>query len=461
MSDWLSLALSPFLPEYCDPENEFLNRISSVFHICIPTNLAFVSVTLGNLSILSWLFAQLPQIYKNYCLQSTSGLSIYFLIEWCLGDSTNLVGAFLTNQATWQQVVAFYYVCVDCVLVSQYIWYTHYKDWREEEIDGETLDGRQGGSDDGEIIEGISASDESSEDSPSSSEESDVKSTDKKHSANSPKGHFIASNSSSFTSLPSWKEKSPLQSFFALKGKATHRPTIIRPQRSSLSLLPTSQTLFVASLLCLALAQASPIHPQNTMYSKSNDNSNSETLGRIFSWMSTALYLGSRLPQIYKNYARKSTAGLSPSLFIAAFFGNFFYSSSILTNPQAWSDFPPHGGRGWVGGEGSKRVEWVKLAVPFWLGAAGVLALDGTVGVQFLIYGEGKDGPEGEEIGERRESRGRKRWRQMQGWMRGWVPSVSPSSGKDKGSEEERPLLERMEREGNGDRQVERQYGGV
>ena len=106
-------------------------------------------------------------------------------------------------------------------------------------------------------------------------------------------------------------------------------------------------------------------------------------------------------------------------------------------------------------------MEWVKLAVPFWLGAAGVLALDGTVGVQFLIYGEGKDGPEGEEIGERRESRGRKRWRQMQGWMRGWVPSVSPSSGKDKGSEEERPLLERMEREGNGDRQVERQYGGV
>ncbi|MCJ1354716.1 MAG: hypothetical protein MMC33_004705 [Icmadophila ericetorum] len=452
MSSWLSFALSPSLPEYCVPENEFLNRISSVFHICIPTNLAFISVALGNLSILSWLFAQLPQIYKNYCLQSTSGLSIYFLIEWCLGDSTNLVGAFLTNQATWQQVVAFYYVCVDCVLVSQYVWYTHWKDYPEKEIDGETLDGRRHEGYDGEVIEGISASEESSEDSASSSDDSDVKSVDQKHSAKPHKDQFNASNSTSFASLPPWKEKSPLQSLFTLKEKTpfTTRPTIIRPQRSSLSLLPTSQTLFVASVLCLALANASPLHqPQALQTAASHDKS--ETIGRILSWISTILYLGSRLPQIYKNYSRKSTAGLSPSLFIAAFFGNLFYSSSILTNPQAWYDFPPHGGGGWVGDGGSERWEWVKLAIPFWLGAAGVLALDGTVGAQFLIYGEGA--PDG-------EGRGRKRWRQVQGWMRGWVPSVSPSS-KDKARSEERPLLEDTERSRNGNTHVDRQYGGI
>jgi hypothetical protein len=33
------------------------------------------------------------------------------------------------------------------------------------------------------------------------------------------------------------------------------------------------------------------------------------------------LYLGSRPPQLYKNYQRKSTEGLSPLLFMAAFCG--------------------------------------------------------------------------------------------------------------------------------------------
>lgn len=124
--------VSSSLPPHCTPQHEFLNRISSDFHTCVPTFLAFSSTLLGGLSILSWLFAQLPQIFKNYKLQSTAGLSLYFLVEWCLGDATNLLGAILTRQAKWQVVVAGYYVCVDVILVSQYFWYTHYRPWRNE-----------------------------------------------------------------------------------------------------------------------------------------------------------------------------------------------------------------------------------------------------------------------------------------------------------------------------------------
>lgn len=153
--------------------------------------------------------------------------------------------------------------------------------------------------------------------------------------------------------------------------------------------------------------------------SEAASSTSAETAGRILSWLSTLLYLGSRLPQLLKNHARRSTAGLSPTLFIAAFFGNFFYSSSLLTNPCAWNDFPAYGGGGWVGDDGSGRLEWVGRAAPFWLGAAGVLALDAAVGVQFIMFGEEK------EIVVR--ERGRGRWRRVSGWMRGWVPSVSPS----------------------------------
>jgi hypothetical protein len=155
------------------------------------------------------------------------------------------------------------------------------------------------------------------------------------------------------------------------------------------------------------------------------------------SWVSTFLYLVSRFPQLYKNHKRRSTAGLSLSLFIAAFFGNLFYSTSMLTNPLAWGSYPPYGAHGWAPSTGSDRGKWVALAAPFWLGAAGVLALDGAVGVQFWIFGE-----EGVEKRVKvRDERGRSHWRKVSGWMRGWVPSPSPRRRVQ--VDDERPLLER------------------
>jgi len=174
------------------------------------------------------------------------------------------------------------------------------------------------------------------------------------------------------------------------------------------------------------LSTASPLQsPTETISASKHTQSNRELIGRLASWTSTLLYLGSRLPQLYKNHVRRSTTGLSPALFIAAFFGNLFYSSSIITNPLAWSSYPPHGLHGWVGPEGSDRKTWVALATPFWLGAAGVLALDAAMGVQFLVFGE-------REIVVRvgRDKRGRSKWRRVSGWMRGWIPNGSPERRK-------------------------------
>lgn len=146
--------------------------------------------------------------------------------------------------------------------------------------------------------------------------------------------------------------------------------------------------------------------------------------------MSTLLYLGSRPPQLVKNYRRKSTEGLSPLLFMAAFGGNFFYSLSVVTNPNAWSDFPPYGGGGWADDHGNDRLEWIGRALPFFLGAFGVLGLDGFMGVQFLMYGPRVDDYDDESVvggDDQDPKRGRSRWRRVRGWMRGWIPSASPS----------------------------------
>jgi len=415
------------LPKYCTPTSQYLVHISSVFHSCVPTSLAFISTTLGVFSIISWLFAQIPQIYKNYQLQSASGLSIYFLAEWLSGDLTNLIGALLTKQATWQIVVAGYYVTVDVVLVFQYFWYTHLKAGKEShvmEYDGES-ERRFGGS--REILDGVSPSD----DNDSSDRTLAGEGKDHTKPANIPvQPRSTQIRTPDASSSCSFKEKGIPES---------SNRTIKRPQGSP-TLTPWSQALLLVSILCVALTNASPVHP----YSKepSPPPSTSEFVGQIFSWCSTLLYLGSRLPQIYKNAVRRSTAVLSPTLFIAAFFGNLFYSTSILTNPLAWTSYPPYGLHGWVGAEGSDRQEWVELAAPFWLGAAGVLAMDAIVGVQFLMFKENM----ARSFVRVEDREGRSRWRMVSGWMRGWVPSPSPERRMEEvRNDEEGPLLERRE----------------
>ena len=56
--------------------------------------------------------------------------------------------------------------------------------------------------------------------------------------------------------------------------------------------------------------------------------------GFLLSWCSAVLYLCSRIPQIRKNYERKSTEGLSLTMFVSAMVGNGTYAASIfLQNP--------------------------------------------------------------------------------------------------------------------------------
>lgn len=75
-------------------------------------------------------------------------------------------------------------------------------------------------------------------------------------------------------------------------------------------------------------------------------------------------------------------------LFVAAFFGNLFYSLSLLTNPLAWSDFEPYGGGGIAGPNGSKKAEWWANTLPFFLGASGVLCQDALVYMQYVWWGD-------------------------------------------------------------------------
>ncbi|KAF2486310.1 PQ loop repeat-domain-containing protein [Neohortaea acidophila] len=368
----------PALPPHCSPTNDFFLHVSSILHVCIPTPLAFLSNALGIVSIFGWLFAQLPQIYKNWSVSSTSGLSFYFLLEWCLGDACNLLGAIFTHQASWQVAIGSYYVFVDLCLVGQWLWYEKLRHGNR------------------------------------------MRKVGKRKEPTTPRIIFRQ---------PTFHQTHHAEHEKNHSFTASTPTTIYRAGGSSFP-TPSPRTLLLIACLT-AMAQASPLHQTAPLHpSQSPPPTPSETAGTILAWTSTALYLASRLPQLLKNWRRQSTAGLSPQLFAAAFSGNLFYSLALLTNPRAWYDFRPYGGNGWVGSGGSERKQWIAAALPFFLGAAGVLGLDASVGLQFVMYG----GEEGGPVVVVEEGKVR-RWRRVSGWMRGWMP---------RGSEdlrEQRPLL--------------------
>jgi uncharacterized protein with PQ loop repeat len=436
----------PSLPASCEPATAFLYQLSATLHICVPTNLALISTLLGTCSIVSWLFAQLPQIYKNHKLKSTSGLSVFFLTEWLLGDMTNLLGCLFTRQASWQVIIASYYVFVDCCLCTQWIWYEMLHHGRPLR----PIWGRWSGSARGSPGKGTSGMYQVTVTKPADLPKPLDNSVDKNPSAESPKANLPRSSPMDAFRIPNFARSPAMETGPNTPPTGTSpNPPQVRRVAASSSPMPSPRTVLYISLIIAVLSNtstATPVSPfapvflhtrGSYLHATVSDTSPTPTeiAGKIFSWMSTFLYLGSRLPQLYMNQVRKSTAGLSPALFVAAFFGNLFYSTSLLTNPCAWYDYAPGTGSGWVGPEGNVREDWVLRATPFFLGAAGVLIMDAAVGMQFWYFGEaaarGRTTSRADEeiiitVNDHgKPTRRRLHFRRVSGWMRGWAPAVS------------------------------------
>ncbi|XP_012577890.1 PREDICTED: lysosomal amino acid transporter 1 homolog isoform X1 [Condylura cristata] len=96
-----------------------------------------------------------------------------------------------------------------------------------------------------------------------------------------------------------------------------------------------------------------------------------EIIGFVIGSISSVLYLLSRLPQIRTNFVRKSTQGISYSLFALVMLGNTLYGLSVLfKNPE----------------EGQSEGSYLLHHLPWLVGSLGVLLLDTIISIQFLVY---------------------------------------------------------------------------
>ena len=96
----------------CDAgANAFIERY---FRDCVYTQRDAIGFGFGVASICCWLVAQLPQFVLNVRNKSVEALSSWFLAQWLLGDTCNLVGCLLTNsQLPTQTYTAMYFILAD------------------------------------------------------------------------------------------------------------------------------------------------------------------------------------------------------------------------------------------------------------------------------------------------------------------------------------------------------------
>ncbi|XP_067270407.1 lysosomal amino acid transporter 1 homolog [Pseudorasbora parva] len=108
-----------------------------------------------------------------------------------------------------------------------------------------------------------------------------------------------------------------------------------------------------------------------------------EIIGFVIGSLSSVLYLCSRLPQMYTNFRRKSTEGVSFFLFALVILGNTTYGISVLLkNPDA----------------GQGEASYLVHHLPWLIGSLGTLSLDLIISVQFMKYSKSpRDSADGDE----------------------------------------------------------------
>ena len=100
---------------------ELAFRLPLIFNECIYTQRDFAAFLFGYTSISFWLFAQIPQLLKNWRLKQY--INIKFILIWLMGDICNLLGSRLTDQKPFQVYLAAYFVIIDTCLLSQCVYY--------------------------------------------------------------------------------------------------------------------------------------------------------------------------------------------------------------------------------------------------------------------------------------------------------------------------------------------------
>ncbi|VDK88074.1 unnamed protein product [Dibothriocephalus latus] len=290
---------------------------------CIRSTRDKVSIAFGILSIAAWFAFGFPQMVTN-CVKKIpdEAVSPWLLLFWLLGDSLNLIGAFLTNQLFLQKVLAGYTVVVDLILIAQYVYYLCLHKHKIKISPQKVFHFYKKKTEYGEDYN------------------HEMNDTNSIQSSTSKMSHSSTATKTLTTALLGVFGVSYfyLPAILSEQGKSAHLDRLHLQGRQLLQAADDVTTITGPDPFAGFLA------------------SNVEKIGYTIGWIGAAMYFASRVPQIMQNFKRKSTEGLSLYLFLLAIFGNIFYGLQIFI----------------------KSVEPADLvrALPWILGSLGILIFD-------------------------------------------------------------------------------------
>lgn len=375
----------------------------------------FVSLIFGTLSTLSWSVAQLPQQYTNYENKSCDGISFNFLLLWFLGDLTSLIGGILTNQLKFQIYLATYFLYNDFILLFQWIYYTfiyskivssndpssssllyletnnnspnnnnnNNRDDNNDEDDDDEDDTNDNDTNDSQnqkltYIDGI----------PLTQDDDNIEyyQDNKKYNGKDETPQYEQETQDEQEE----EQEEPITG--SSIGKSTKNSLLKAMLASSISLSSVSNAFPITQILELASTTNTDQYittivkeiNDNSFSSSSSSSSSSYKIGRIIAWCCTFIYLSSRIPQLYKNYQRKSVSGINCILFASAVLGNLTYTLSILSS----SDFIYN----------SNKLKFFINELPYILGSSGTIIFDLIYFYQRSLFGENNSDFENNEL---------------------------------------------------------------
>lgn len=292
-----------------------------------------VSGIFGSISIACWVIVFVPQIYENFYRKSAEGLSLLFVVLWLAGDVFNLLGAMMQHLLPTMILLAAYYTVADIILWAQCVWYDNEK-----------------------IVDPI---------------------------------HLSPANPMNENVLQDvFNERQPLLA----NGEANTLLNVSEDSRTQaidtlIEIEEEQENLEGGNMLynlfiVFCVIAAGFLSWYITYCGKViNDDKQPKTpvtpepvevnvLAQMFGYLSAALYLGSRIPQILLNFQRKSCEGISFLFFLFACIGNVTFILSVISI--------------------SLDHTYLLVNASWLLGSSGTLLMDFIIFIQFFAYGVGK-----------------------------------------------------------------------
>ncbi|KAG0052622.1 hypothetical protein BGZ83_002338 [Gryganskiella cystojenkinii] len=391
----------------------------------IPTNIYFSNIA-GSLSILCWFIVFTPQFWINYKRQSGESLSLDFLYIWLAGDIMNLVGAIMENLLLTMRILAWYYTIADIALILQIFYYrrTSVKASFESVINAspDSLSSPNMTGEHAPLISGPTLNNYSGVPASGHVHENEhdrvihqAAMVANATAAAAVAGHHGDEHAHASTTGGQHQRRPSTHSVMT-SASGRHRSKASRRRKMARKALMIIFPIVSIAFLIWAYQDwlqctighgedseegsrcgrgnggghgklpPSPSHPptgeeetgdlmsimgggkKHKKHSPEDDKTGFyyTVLPLLLGWGSAVLYLGSRIPQIYKNWRLKSCEGLSIMMFMFSVLGNILYVASIFLN--------------------SLEIDYLIKNMPWWLGSGGTLLFDFTIFFQFYIY---------------------------------------------------------------------------